>query len=69
MNQLTENALDTAIKSLDRNSQNRIRQVKNIGAEMELIEQKKCKLSSRTRAVLQELADRMSMNIDNKVLL
>jgi hypothetical protein len=69
VNELNENALDTAIKSLSYNSQNRVRQVKNLGAEMKLIEQKKCTLSARTRAVLVELADRMAMNVENKVLL
>ncbi len=69
MNDLTKNALDTAIKSLSYNSQSRISQVKNLGAEMKLIEQKTCTLSARTRAVLVELADRMAMNVENKVLL
>jgi hypothetical protein len=69
MNELNENALDTAIKSLSYNSQKRIKAVNNLGAELKLIEKKECTLSARTRDVLVELAERMNMHSENKVLL
>ena len=62
-------ALQTAIESMSRNCKRRIAAVPNLGAELELIDQKKSKQSSRTRTVLEELAGRYKMYRDNNVLL
>ena len=69
MNTQTQNALNTAIASMSSNAQMRIKSVDNLGAEMILIERKECKLPSKTRAVLVELAERVNMYGANGVYL
>jgi hypothetical protein len=68
---LTHNqeALQTAIASMTRNCQRRIKSVPNLGAELALIAEKRSKLPSRTRMVLEELAGRYKMHCDNKAVL